>query len=99
MIIGAMRNIVMSCVLLGSIAGAPAAQQAPGKKPPLTSPSLQSGAELFKQHCVVCHGDDLKGSGPFPAPYRRPPDLTTLARRHGSQFPDAFPKGIKVVIR
>jgi mono/diheme cytochrome c family protein len=49
-----------------------------------------SGAELYKQHCAVCHGNDLKGSGPAPDPYRAPPDLTTLARRHGGKFPEAY---------
>jgi mono/diheme cytochrome c family protein len=49
-----------------------------------------SGAELYKQHCAVCHGSDLKGSGTAPDPYRAPPDLTTLARRHRGQFPDAY---------
>ena len=53
-------------------------------------PSRSSGAELYKQYCAVCHGDDLKGTGPAPAPYRAPPDLTTLARRHGGNFPDAY---------
>ena len=49
-----------------------------------------SGAELYKQHCAVCHANDLKGSGPFPPPYRRPPDLTSLSRRHGGRFPEAY---------
>ena len=49
-----------------------------------------SGAELYKQYCAVCHGTDLKGSGPAPDPYRAPPDLTKLARRHGGKFPDAY---------
>jgi mono/diheme cytochrome c family protein len=49
-----------------------------------------SGAELYTQYCVVCHGGDLKGTGPVPEPYRAPPDLTTLARRHGGKFPDAY---------
>jgi mono/diheme cytochrome c family protein len=52
--------------------------------------SSSSGAELYKQHCAVCHGNDLKGTGAAPEPYRAPPDLTTLARRHGGQFPDAY---------
>ncbi len=33
---------------------------------------------------------DLKGTGPVPSPYRPPPDLTTLARRHGGKFPAAY---------
>ncbi|MGC1616633.1 MAG: c-type cytochrome [Candidatus Acidiferrum sp.] len=49
-----------------------------------------SGAELYKQYCAVCHGTDLKGSGPAPDPYRAPPDLTTLALRHGGKFPDVY---------
>ena len=53
-------------------------------------PSRSSGAELYKQYCAVCHGNDLKGTGPAPEPYRSPPDLTTLARRHAGRFPDAY---------
>jgi mono/diheme cytochrome c family protein len=49
-----------------------------------------SGAELYKQYCVACHGSDLKGNGSFPGPYRVPPDLTTLARRHAGRFPDRY---------
>lgn len=49
-----------------------------------------SGAELYSQHCAVCHGNDLRGGGSAPPPYRVPPDLTTLARRHGGKFPDAY---------
>jgi mono/diheme cytochrome c family protein len=49
-----------------------------------------SGAELYKEHCAACHGNDLKGGGAAPYPFRAPPDLTTLARRHGGKFPDAY---------
>jgi mono/diheme cytochrome c family protein len=48
-----------------------------------------SGAELFNQFCAACHGLDLKGTGRPPAPYKMPPDLTTLARRNGGKFPKA----------
>lgn len=27
--------------------------------------SMQKGAELFKSHCSVCHGDEGKGDGPY----------------------------------
>jgi len=54
------------------------------------APSGSSGAELYAQHCAACHGNDLKGTGPAPYPFRAPPDLTTLARRHGGKFPDAY---------
>jgi mono/diheme cytochrome c family protein len=49
-----------------------------------------SGADLYQQHCAVCHGNDLKGGGHVPSPYRVPPDLTTLTRRHGGNFPGAY---------
>ena len=52
--------------------------------------NMPSGAELYSRHCAVCHGNDLKGGGSVPSPYRVPPDLTTLARRHGGKFPDAY---------
>jgi mono/diheme cytochrome c family protein len=56
----------------------------------VTTATPPSGAELYSQYCVACHGSDLKGNGSFPAPYRVPPDLTTLARRHGGRFPDGY---------
>ena len=56
----------------------------------ITTSNAPSGAELYEQHCAVCHGNDLKGSGPAPYPYRSPPDLTTLARRRGGKFPDTY---------
>jgi mono/diheme cytochrome c family protein len=56
----------------------------------VTTATPPSGAELYSQYCVACHGSDLKGNGSFPAPYRVPPDLTTLARRHAGRFPDGY---------
>jgi mono/diheme cytochrome c family protein len=50
--------------------------------------ALSFGAGLYENHCVACHGDDWKESGPFPRPYRVPPDLTTLSRRHAGKFPE-----------
>jgi mono/diheme cytochrome c family protein len=47
-----------------------------------------TGAELYRENCAACHRDDLKGGGAAPFPYRAPPDLTTLARRHSGKFPD-----------
>jgi len=54
------------------------------------SRNAPTGAELYKQDCAVCHGDNLKGGGSAPYPYRVPPDLTTLARRYGGKFPEAY---------
>ena len=76
--------------LLGLFAGLHAAGQERPKKTPVADSSSPTGAELYEQHCAVCHGNDLKGVGPVPAPYWVPPDLTTLARRHGGKFPDTY---------
>jgi mono/diheme cytochrome c family protein len=61
------------------------------KKVSAAAENPPSGALLYKQYCAACHGNDLKGNGPAPYPFRgMPPDLTTLARRHGGKFPDAY---------
>ncbi len=58
---------------------------------PVATAASPSGAKLFQQHCAACHGNDLKGNGPAPPPFKEwSPDLTTLARRHGGQFPEAY---------
>lgn len=90
MVIRSIRSVVRACAFFALVACLQAAQtKQPNKaSPPL--PNQISGAELYKQHCVACHGSDLRGSGSVPSPYRVPPDLRTLARRHGGKFPDAY---------
>jgi mono/diheme cytochrome c family protein len=80
--------------LLGLVTGLHAAKQEQPKKAPTTVSDFPTGAELYKHHCAVCHGSDLKGVGPVPAPYRVPPDLTLLARRHGDKFLDSYVRDI-----
>jgi mono/diheme cytochrome c family protein len=60
------------------------------KKVSASAESLPSGAQLYKQHCAVCHESDLKVDGPAPPPFRVPPDLSTLTRRHDGKFPEAY---------
>lgn len=49
---------------------------------------VPSGDQLYKQYCATCHGADAKGSGPLATLLKTPPpDLTTLAKRHGGKFP------------
>jgi mono/diheme cytochrome c family protein len=78
------------CTLGASIAVINAGQQNAAKQAPPAPATAISGAELYAQRCSTCHGNDLKGNGPFPPPYRTPPDLTTLARRHGGKFPAVY---------
>ena len=56
------------------------------KLPPTYVPS---GKTMYKQYCAACHGADGKGRGPAAAESlkTRPPDLTTLAKRHDGKFP------------
>lgn len=86
-----MRGLQIVCVAfvgaaLGSLVLLLPGQDLPSKK----LANTPSGAELYAGHCAVCHGNDLRGTGPFPPPYRKPPDLTRLARRHGGKFPEAY---------
>jgi mono/diheme cytochrome c family protein len=53
-----------------------------------TSPN--SGSEMFKNYCAVCHGMDGKGGGPAAGALKAAPaDLTTLSKSHGGKFPAA----------
>lgn len=54
----------------------------------------ESGADLYEHNCAVCHGSDLQGSGPVPSPYRVPPDLATLAKRHDGKFPRGYVESV-----
>jgi hypothetical protein len=49
---------------------------------------LPSGAELYNDYCVACHGTAARGDGAQAARVRAPvADLTTLAARNGGEFP------------
>ncbi|MFV0512686.1 MAG: c-type cytochrome [Jhaorihella sp.] len=50
--------------------------------------AVPSGASLYRQHCVSCHGPDGAGDGPAAADLARPPaDLRVLAAANGGVFP------------
>lgn len=67
------------------------AQQTKIKESPIRPTSTLSGKVMFHQYCAVCHGADAKGDGPAAASLKvRPPNLTTLAERHGGKFPTAY---------
>jgi len=44
-----------------------------------------TGAQIFAENCAQCHGTDAKGGAMMNAP-----DLTTLAARHGGEFPAEY---------
>ena len=58
-------------------------------KPP--AEYVPPGRQIYKDHCASCHGSDAKGNGPVAPSLRKPPpDLTTLAKRHGGTFPEEY---------
>ena len=47
-----------------------------------------SGKQTYMHYCASCHGVDARGDGPVAFILKTPPpDLTTLAKRHGGKFP------------
>jgi mono/diheme cytochrome c family protein len=50
--------------------------------------AIPAGSGLFSTYCVVCHGNDAKGTGPLADSLKRKPaDLTMLAQSNGGTFP------------
>src|SRR6516164_11583378 len=77
------RMLIFLGVMLG-LSGAAAAQEKQVKKEPIQPAPANSGAEMFKQYCAVCHGPTGKGDGPAASALKQPPaDLASLAKRHG----------------
>ncbi len=47
-----------------------------------------TGDQLFAAHCASCHGADGEGGGPAASTIKiTPPNLRTLTKRSGGQFP------------
>jgi mono/diheme cytochrome c family protein len=52
------------------------------------APNLAAGKKTYMQYCASCHGLNARGDGPASQVLKTPPpDLTTLAQRHGGTFP------------
>jgi mono/diheme cytochrome c family protein len=48
----------------------------------------RAGAQLYKEFCASCHGEQGRGDGPVASSLKvEVPDLTRLAIRHGGNFP------------
>lgn len=51
-----------------------------------TSPA--SAQDMYVAYCAACHGKEGKGDGPAAEALKvPPPDLTTLAKKHGGSYP------------
>ena len=82
-------SIVSFCTLLLTLTHFTAAQEKTVPKSEVANP--KDGAVIFKQDCAVCHGASAKGDGPAARDLKaRPPNLTTLAQRHGGEFPKGY---------
>jgi mono/diheme cytochrome c family protein len=99
-----MKFISFAIILMTiSVLAVAQAQQAPAqtvavvKHVPITNAPSNSGKEMFKSYCAVCHGTDAKGNGPAASAMKTPPpDLTALAQKSGGKFPAAH---VAAVIR
>ena len=89
-------TFISLAVILVAISVCAAAQQAPAqsapeiKHVPIARTPADSGKEMFKSDCAVCHGKDGKGDGPAASAMKTPPtDLTLLAQKNGGKYPAA----------
>jgi mono/diheme cytochrome c family protein len=80
-----MRCSIVFGVLILAVCGA-GAQDKPAAK--VAAPTAASGKQTYTHYCASCHGADARGDGPAAFVLKTPPpDLTTLAKRHGGKFP------------
>lgn len=97
-----MKFISVAAILV-MISALAVAQQAPAQTSaqvrhvPITNAPSNSGKEMFRSYCAVCHGTDGKGNGPAASAMKTPPtDLTALAKKEGGKYPAAH---VATVIR
>jgi len=84
-------QILILVGLFSALGSSGLAQDKQVKEQPIEHREPLSGARMFKEYCAVCHGKGGKGDGPAASALKQvPPDLTTLAKRHGGEFPDHY---------
>jgi mono/diheme cytochrome c family protein len=83
-----MRRALLVTAMVFVILAALAKDQAIAAQETFPSAWVPSGEVMYEQSCAACHGADGQGSGPAASTLKTlPPDLTTLAKRHGGKFP------------
>ena len=83
-----MRKALLISAVIFVIFATLAKDQVIATQAPFPSVWVPSGEVMYKQFCAACHGAYAKGNGPVASILRtKPPDLTTLAKRHGGKFP------------
>lgn len=62
---------------------------------PMRQTSPASGRGMYLAYCAACHGKMGEGNGPAASVLKSPPpNLTTLAERHGGKFPVSYVRGV-----
>jgi mono/diheme cytochrome c family protein len=91
-----MRLLLGACALLLLISAAGSAPGVTGVDETQLPPTfLPTGKQMYTFYCAACHGADAKGRGPAAAVLvTRPPDLTTLSKRHLGKFPREYVSNI-----
>jgi mono/diheme cytochrome c family protein len=52
---------------------------------------VPSGKQMYKEYCAACHGPNGRERGPLASSLtKRPPNLATLAKRYGGNFPEEY---------
>jgi mono/diheme cytochrome c family protein len=81
------QALLVSAMVFVIFAGLPK-DQAIAAQAPFPSVWVPPGEVMYKQFCAACHGAHAQGNGPAASTLKtQPPDLTTLAKRHGGKFP------------
>src|SRR6516225_5684036 len=85
------RSVLFGALLV--MVCATGAQQEGVKETGLPRATAGSGKQTYTHYCASCHGADARGNGPAAVVLKTsPPDLTTLAKRHGGKFPYDYPQ-------
>jgi mono/diheme cytochrome c family protein len=84
-----MKSGITLCVWLAVTVSAAGAQNKPtAAMQRASSDSVASGKHVYTRYCASCHGVTAQGDGPAASVLKTPPpDLTTLAKRHGGKYP------------
>ena len=76
-------GVLILVVCAAAAQGRPAVDRVPAPRT-----IAASGKQSYMHYCASCHGVDARGDGPAAFILKTPPpDLTTLAKRHGGKFP------------
>jgi mono/diheme cytochrome c family protein len=87
--------LFLICTDRNSVATQATASPQSAQEDELPATYVPPGKQTYREYCAVCHGFDGKGNGPAASSMRKQPAiLTTIAKRHGGKFPEAYVKGV-----